>query len=228
MLGSNCVAGGSQRRPYSSVDPGPYQSAARGLAWSALTLLLVSGAVAAGDHLAALRFATACAVCHEGECSGRLSFALAPEASFDHIRRYAGNVDEALARRLFEALVYMKEECAYIPLRALNAQKADEETLADYRDVHSGRYFVPLGQRSSGRYRLELRFDPRSSASIEVLDTRFDILAYECFEGDAPTVALSLLVETDAELFVRVRTPRGVRLVALGLAVDPLPSESHR
>jgi len=66
--------------------------------------------------LPVLRFNTVCANCHEGECSGRLSFLLGPEATFSHIRRFAGDADDILVRELQALLEHMKQECAYAPL----------------------------------------------------------------------------------------------------------------
>ena len=68
----------------------------------------------------AVRFNTICVDCHEGECSGRLGFSLGPGAAYNHIRRYAGDVDDALARQLQALLVHMKRKCAYAPLPALD------------------------------------------------------------------------------------------------------------
>ena len=54
---------------------------------AALAPLCLSTAAAAGIPLAAVvRFNTACARCHEGECSGRLSFDHGQESSGNPIR----------------------------------------------------------------------------------------------------------------------------------------------
>jgi len=45
-------------------------------------------------------FNTDCARCHEGECSGRLSFHLPPEASDQHIRRHGGELPAKQVREL--------------------------------------------------------------------------------------------------------------------------------
>jgi hypothetical protein len=45
-----------------------------------------------------VRLNVVCATCHEGECSGRQTFQLAPEASDGYIRRYAGDITTQPAR----------------------------------------------------------------------------------------------------------------------------------
>jgi hypothetical protein len=63
-----------------------------------------------------LHSGTTCARCHEGECSGRLSFDLGVEATTDHLIRNARPLTKDSIRKLFKMLEYMKRECAYPPL----------------------------------------------------------------------------------------------------------------
>jgi len=112
------------------------------------------------DTLTLLRFNTVCAHCHEGECSGRLSFSSGPEAAFSHVRRYAGVVDDSLARQLYGVLERMKRDCTYAPMVVPDLDRPlGREILDDYRDTASGNYFVPLGRLEPTGYRLNLRFD---------------------------------------------------------------------
>ena len=105
----------------------------------------------ASDTLSVLRFNTVCANCHEGQCSGRLSFSLGPEATFSHIRRFAGEADAILVRQLQALLEYMKQECAYAPLPVPDMQGLlGREILDAYRDPENGNYFMPLGKLERG------------------------------------------------------------------------------
>ena len=63
-----------------------------------------------------VRFNTLCATCHEGECSGRLSFDLGIQAAENHIRRHAGDVDRDVWRDLARLLAHTKQACAYYPM----------------------------------------------------------------------------------------------------------------
>lgn len=167
---------------------------------------------------ATLRFATACAHCHEGECSGRLSFALRPEAAFDHIRQYAGPTDDDLALQLHATLERMKADCSYPPLRApeldgpLNA--AD---LEPYRDAWTGDYFVPLDGLEAGLHELVVEFDGSGQLRVELIDAGFDPLVDRCLTIDAGRLVLAIELESSTRHYLRLR-PRGP-LRATGLIV---------
>jgi hypothetical protein len=175
-------------------------------------------ATPADDTAHLIRFNTTCAHCHEGQCSGRLSFALAPAATFAHIRRYAGQVDEADARRLYDALAYMKRACAYPPLAVLGRHSDDPAALAVYRDAVSGDYFVPVGPLAPGPYRLRLDLAAADRLEIEVLNHYFELVAQWRSTVAAPRVDIRFAVEEQAQHFVRLR-PAAAGLV-LALHVD--------
>ncbi|MCB1775203.1 MAG: hypothetical protein KDI88_16435, partial [Gammaproteobacteria bacterium] len=123
------------------------------IAWM---LLPVCALAADMDARATLRFATTCANCHEGECSGRMSFSLAPQAAFTHIRQYAGPVDDDLAHGLHGVLERMKAECRYAmwPTVDLATGELDGADLDARHDAWSGRYFIPLPELNAGHYRI--------------------------------------------------------------------------
>ena len=82
-----------------------------------LVLFWLPPAQAADIPLATVvRFNTLCATCHEGECSGRLSFDLGIQASENHIRRHAGDVDQNVWRDLDHLLAHTKQVCAFYPM----------------------------------------------------------------------------------------------------------------
>lgn len=174
-----------------------------------LACLSSGAALAASSPAATLRFGTVCAQCHEGECSGRLSFAHPPEASFAHIRRYAGPADDALAHQLYDALEQMKSDCRYPPLAVPALENGGtKRDLAAYLDTWSGDYFVPLGYRAAGLYRLAIEFTGGGRVRIEVIDDEFDPLIDRCLTLEQQRIALTLPLTADHAYYLRLR-PRG-------------------
>ncbi|MCP5305948.1 MAG: hypothetical protein H6953_10940 [Chromatiaceae bacterium] len=167
-----------------------------------------------------LRFATACAHCHEGECSGRLSFARRPETAYTHIRQYAGPVDDAFAGSLYAALERMKADCSYppVPVPTLVQTLTGDDLLA-YRDRWSADYFLPLGDLPAGRYRLRLDLDGSGSVRVELIDAEFDPLLDQCMSATGHGLETTLNLTTRHPHFLRLR-PRAT-LQILGLQISP-------
>ena len=171
------------------------------------------------DTLPVLRFNTVCAHCHEGQCSGRLSFSLGPEATFTHIRRFAGDVDGALVRQLQALLEHMKRECAYAPLPAPDMHgPLQREILDAYRDPATGNYFMPLGKLEPGSYRLTLRLEAPVSLRIEVLNRWFEFLVDECSDCNRTVFPVMLEVDEASKHYLRLRSPTALRLEELRLS----------
>lgn len=128
-----------------------------------------------------IRFNTVCANCHEGECSGRLSFQSGAAAATNHIRRYLGASSERETLDLFALLKYTKEECRHYPLKpaaSANGRWAAED-LAYWRNRAEGGYFVPLGNLKAGKYSLHLTFAGAPQGRARVSDARFEVAAEE-------------------------------------------------
>ena len=173
------------------------------------------------DRVSTLRFNTVCSHCHEGQCSGRLSFSLGPEATFNHIRRYAGNVDDGLARQLMELLELMKQECVFPPLDELDVrQTAHRESLDSFRDEESGNYFIPLGNLELGNHQLDLCFETVVPLRIEVLNEWFDFLVDHCSGCGCGTFSQTLEVDEAGKHFLRVRSQHPVELEELSLILE--------
>lgn len=124
-----------------------------------------------------VRFNTACARCHEGECSGRLTFDLDHSAAANHMRRHAGELARQEQRHLHALLVHMKQRCAYYPMQTPAAKEGgwDRATLAALRTPKGDAHFIPLGELAAGRYRARLRFTAEAEACAQVISARFDI-----------------------------------------------------
>lgn len=175
--------------------------------------LAVTAEPPAFDRVSILRFNTVCAHCHEGQCSGRLSFALGPEAAFSHIRRFAGDVDDALTRQLQALLEQMKQECAYAPLPAPDWQgPLPPEILDTYRDPATGNYFMPLGKLEPGTYRLTLHLEAPVSLRVEILNRWFDFVVDECFDCGRAVFPVTVVVDEASKHYLRLRSSTALRL----------------
>lgn len=191
-----------------------------------LLMTLIGVGVARGGASAfapesVVRFNLDCAHCHEGQCSGRLSFALGEEASFGHIRRYAPDAADREAMELHQILGYMKQHCAYAPLPVAAIVPLDDAALAAYRLPRSGNLFVPLGRVNEGRYRLSIALAAPTKLRIELIDQDFEHLLDTCVESDS--VSEPIEVEATGSVFLRLRGPeelavRSLRLDSQGLA----------
>jgi len=199
---------------------GAMLSALRYRLWIICVVLTgVPGVVFCADFEAIIRFNTTCAQCHEGQCSGRLSFNLGAEAAFDHIRRYAGDVDDATMQALYDALSQMKTACAFAPLPELALRKPAESSELDrYRNPRTGAYFVPVGMLQPGQYRLELRLSSPVSFRMEIINEFFELVEENCAGPATLNHAVHFRVEETAKTYMRLGSTNNLRLQSLALS----------
>lgn len=178
--------------------------------------------VAAAEEIprsAVIRFNTVCANCHEGECSGRLSFQSGVDAARGHMERYLGTITGTDADALFALLRHTKEHCTHYPAAAESPAGGAWTTadLAPWRNIREGGYFIPLGNVGAGSHRLQLRFAATArSGRLKITDQRFETLVEEtlCPENTLETrfVAaggpLYMTLQTQTELIgIRLDSP---------------------
>ncbi len=153
-------------------------------------------------------FNTACARCHEGECSGRMSFHLEKSAADKHIQRYAGEISAQTTQQLFELLRYMKEECSFYPFEhaLVNDQKWSSDTLAKFHSVSQKAYFIPLGQLDSGSYQLNFDgFNDTTNSCIEIINQQFDFIDKEKVNDENERLVLQFQVDESSGHYLRIR-----------------------
>lgn len=173
---------------------------------AAALLPVMAQAAPLSPHAAAITFNTACAGCHEGECSGRLSFKNGIASAADHMRRYAGALTDEEVAALFGQLRHMKEHCAYAPLDVPVPQDRvwqGEALQALFSQAGQG-YFIPLGMLEAGAYRVELDFGRYADVRLEVLDSRFRSLLErnECAADGKMAAAFAL--DSAAQGYARI------------------------
>ncbi len=191
-------------------------SSSRFLGWVVGMVLAGLSVCGAADLEPIVRFNTTCAQCHEGECSGRLSFALGPEAAFDHIHRYAGDVDDATTQALFDALSSMKTNCAFAPMPAVSLRESvDSSRLLPYRNPRTGVYFVPVGTLQPGKHWLDLRLRSAASFRVEVINEYFELVEETCVGPDVRQQLVGFVVDEGARHYIRIRAPQPVYLESM-------------
>ena len=147
-------------------------------------IILVLGMPAWGAEIppsTVVRFNTVCTNCHEGECSGRLSFQSGVLAAKNHIHRYLGALSEQEVEDLFALLKYTREQCRQYPVKAdipANWRWGARE-LEKWRNPVEGGYFIPLGALKSGGHRLSLFFAGDPQGKVRVTDVHFETAAEE-------------------------------------------------
>lgn len=164
-------------------------------------------------------FNTVCAKCHEAECSGRLSFEEAFDASTRHILRHYGPASgkQWMQKELFEILNHMKEKCAYYPLQGPVPVKRDwgSEILDKYSTLLERNYFIPLGRLAPGEYRLELELARDARLRVQLISEQFDMAVEECVDSTHRRITLPFRIETAGNYYFRMYPRQPVRLTRL-------------
>ncbi len=190
---------------------------------AAVAILAARSALAAPEGISiesAVVFNTRCARCHEGECSGRLSFHLQADAADEHIRRHGGALALETVRNLGELLRYMKERCAFFPLQlALEKDRRwGRDTLDRLRDPDGTAYFLPLGRLKPGPYHLWLDgLNHRAGICAELIAADFDWVEHEGIAQVGERHGLRFQIEVPTEVFLRVGTQEPITLTQVEL-----------
>lgn len=170
-----------------------------------------------------VRFNVLCATCHEGECSSRLSFRLAPGATDSHIRRYSGDIATETARELAALLEHMKLNCGYHDIRVPvpRDRKWRAELLAQLHAAQENAYFLPLGPLTAGRHRFSLSFERETAVSIQLISAGFEIEELPSTRAAGGRADVILEAARADTYYLRLRTDRPARLLALEIERRP-------
>jgi hypothetical protein len=189
-----------------------------------LVLLLMGQGVSVGSDDPSIEsvvvFNTQCARCHEGECSGRMSFQLAEDAADEHIRRYGGEMSLERVRELGKLRRYMKELCAFFPLPlALVADRSWGRDILDrLRGPEGTAYFLPLGAMDAGHYGLRINgVDAAVRICAELVAADFDLVDHDGLAPDGERQVLRFWVQVPGELVLRIRAQVPITLTRVEL-----------
>lgn len=128
-----------------------------------------------------VEFHTVCTNCHEGECSGRLSFDSGAGAARSHVERHLGTVSDSKLAQLFAMLRHVKETCSNYPQLPVRAAKGvwPGEELAAWRNTLAGAYFIPLGILGAGHHGIVLEFGEPADGEARLVNDRMETLSEE-------------------------------------------------
>lgn len=192
----------------------------------AAAILLCAGIAAADEPPgvtlgATVIFNTKCANCHEGECSGRLSFYDLPKESADnHIRRYAGKVKGPVVRQLQYLLEQMKTTCRFYPMPVATPPGQRWEAMAlDQLALPDGLWhFVPLGPLGCGSWRVEVTVATNAIMRAEIIAADFDFIDDEYLYLRAGTTGvLAFDVERPQAHYLRIEARVPVELSSVAV-----------
>ena len=163
-------------------------------------------------------FNTLCAKCHEGQCSGRLTFDTGSEAASNHIKRYCNdaNVSKCEIKEYFTLLNYMKKECLlFMP----NEAKFNKDNLTLFATASHKRYFIPLGVLKKGNYSLELEVKEDIHFKLEVISSQFDSYLNEAFCPESKGKKFKFSIEENINYFLRIQSKKPLHLHSLKINV---------
>jgi len=171
-------------------------------------------------------FNTICAKCHEAQCSGRLSFDNAYEASTGHIVRYYSKASGKiwLQKELFSILNHMKEKCAYYPMSVPIPPQWiwNSEILEKMTTLLERNYFIPIGSFSPGMYRLELSLAKDEKITVHLVSETFDIIVEDCFLSSEKRIAIPFSIEETGNYYARIYPRKPVQITQLAIfTVNP-------
>lgn len=161
----------------------------------------------------AVIFNTLCAKCHEGECSGRLSFDIESKTASRHIRRYAGdrNLSRSDTEEFFNLLNYMKKECElWMP----DNGEWRSESLSHFALPSAKGYFIPLGLLKEGRYHVEIKTKNNIPFKIEVLSDHFDHF-FDKWAGSDGEKTIQFTIDKTVNTFLRIQSKMPLEIIAL-------------
>ncbi len=164
-------------------------------------------------------FNTLCAKCHEGECSGRLSFDTGSKTASSHIKRYAGdiNISKGETEEFFSLLNYMKTECAlWMP----KSGKWKPENLSHFALPSGKGYFIPLGFLKEGRYHIEIKLKDDIHFRVEVLSDHFEHFLDRSVCPDGEKQILQFTVEKSVNTFLRMQSRKALQIIDLNVKKD--------
>ncbi|HEC45882.1 MAG TPA: hypothetical protein ENI25_03580 [Epsilonproteobacteria bacterium] len=162
----------------------------------------------------AVIFNTLCAKCHEGECSGRLSFDTGSKAANSHIRRYAGdtNISKGDTEDFFSLLNHMKKECElWMP----DSGEWKPESLSHFALPSAKGYFIPLGLLKEGKYHVEIKIKDDIHFRVEVLSDHFDHFLDKAACPDGEKETLQFTIDKSVNTFLRIQSKKPLQIIAL-------------
>ena len=160
-------------------------------------------------------FNTQCAKCHEGECSGRLSFDTGSKAASSHIGRYSGdvNITKKKTKEFFSLLNYMKTECA-LWMPGINKLKL--ENFSRFALPSSKGYFIPLGTLEEGNYHIKIQLKENMHFDFEILSDHFKHFLDVSVCPDKKQI-FQFIIDRTVNTFLRIKSRIPLEVIDINL-----------
>ena len=153
-------------------------------------------------------FNTVCAKCHEGECSGRLSFHMPYEESANHIVRHYSEASGKvlLQKQLYLNLSYMKEKCAYYPMQVTVPKQLvwNSEILDTLKTKQEKNYFIPVGNLIPDEYKLVMTLKADTKVTAHIVSEEFDMVIEDCYLSKDRQVVIPFKIDSNGQYYVRL------------------------
>ena len=166
----------------------------------------------------AVTFNTLCAKCHEGQCSGRLTFATGSEVASNHIKRYSDDVNISYIeiKEYFTLLNYMKKECLlFMPdNKKWRVDELSKFALPSYKS-----YFIPLGILKSGNYKLVIKTKKEVQYRLEVISNDFDAFLDRSVCPNDKEKLFNFTLNKSTNYFLRIRSKESVIITNLEIKI---------
>jgi len=166
-------------------------------------------------------FNTICAKCHEAQCSGRMSFDDAFEASKNHVIRHYGDAQDKLwlQRELFTILNYMKQKCAYYPMQSPLPPKRvwGSDVLSKMATLLERNYFIPLGPFTPGKYRINLQLEKDTKLTVHLVSEEFEMVVEDCFTSGDMKLEIPFSITEKGNYYFRMYPKEPVRITRLAV-----------
>jgi len=165
----------------------------------------------------AVIFNTLCAKCHEGGCSGRLTFYDNQKSAINHIKRYSGDLEfnENEIKEFFILLNYMKKECTLL--------MSNYDNVSEYKNISSFAlssnkgYFIPLGNLKTGEYKLSFALKENISFRLEVISHNLNHYLDKSICSHQKEYRFFFTVNESVDGFLRILSKQPLHLVYLKL-----------
>ena len=159
----------------------------------------------------AVIFNTLCSKCHEGECSGRLSFDTGSKAASSHIKRYSNskNISKDEIKEFFTLLNYMKKECLlYMP----EDKTYKTESLSFFSIDSHKKYFIPLGFLKRGNYTLKVKSKEDIHFRVEIISNEFNSFLDDSFCPSVKGKLFDFSIDEDKKYYLRIQSKKPLHL----------------
>ena len=165
----------------------------------------------------AVKFNTVCAKCHEGECSGRLSFSSGIKAASSHICRYTDISSDDEAKEFFTILEHMKIKCSiYFPDSKLKKRKNwSKKDILCYSIPSKKSYFIPLGRLKEDSYSLKIKTENFKPYKIEIISENFEIALDRYISSSSREKVMAYTVTDIDTYYLRITGQKRLDIAAI-------------